>query len=552
MKLLIQILTLILAFNVYVPIAVVAQRAEGKTAQQLREEIVKLETIELDPSTSPEVREINRTFLDQRRAELTVIASKRITALQEYRSFARATLTPNELQVVEQLIGDLQKELRHIGQGTRAVGANKQSEPVNSLAAKNESSDSPGFRQGGPNGSGVSATSFDNVAANGTGQPAPDLAEPTLPPQVKRQANPSGKQEPVNVSNPLADDIAAKIATRDAATGHWVLKEIDQDIVAQLVNGLLDPKPSDFTGDDYCIVHLVQWKKSTSDPQVVKYDSVESGWYLHRDKKWDDESSFEQKRLFGRKRFFVLAIHLNAEKSWNIQYDVKVSDRIPAPLRDIRDLAGLLTAGASAAPPLQNLWGGRMYDDTAVPSDIVLTGNVNFTNSQGKPTQDAAAFTETYINEGRYLYDVSLGMPVNGVKELQYNAEDGTVRSREVKRQNAYGFLNIFPFKVDLLGKDFLRYPHLVLGVPISGKPLDRPVVGLGLGVNKKNFLQFDIFAGVVFNRIREPRTLTAGDSATENQLESDFDSKRVRKFVIGINLPVGQFKNALTGKKKE
>lgn len=164
---------------------------------------------------------------------------------------------------------------------------------------------------------------------------------------------------------------------------------------------------------------------------------------------------------------------------------------------------------------------------------------------QTAQTQQPLEFTNTYDNEGRAMWDVSVGLPAKGLKELQYNAEDGTIRTREITRQNAYGFLNIFPVPVDLKDERFPWFPHLVLGVPISGKPLDRPVVGLGKGFNIQK-LKFDLFVGGVFNRVREPRTLAAGETATQSELESDLRSRRVTKLIFGINLPVGQFKNAL------
>jgi hypothetical protein len=89
----------------------------------------------------------------------------------------------------------------------------------------------------------------------------------------------------------------------------------------------------------------------------------------------------------------------------------------------------------------------------------------------------------------------------------------------------------------------------LVLGVPISGKPLDRPVVALGTGLYTK-LLKVNFFAGVAFNRVREPRTLSAGEAATTGELEADLQSRRVKKFVFGINFPIRQFLDALKGDK--
>jgi len=157
--------------------------------------------------------------------------------------------------------------------------------------------------------------------------------------------------------------------------------------------------------------------------------------------------------------------------------------------------------------------------------------------------------SKTYDNEGRTHWDVAIGLPAKNLTELQFNAEDNTVRTKEVSRQNAYGFLNIFPVPVDLKADRYPMMPHFVFGLPISGKPLDRPFAGAGLGVNLFK-LKFDVFVGGVFNRVQEPKTLVEGQTATQSQLESDLKSKRVTKFMFGISIPVKQFTSLISGKK--
>ena len=70
----------------------------------------------------------------------------------------------------------------------------------------------------------------------------------------------------------------------------------------------------------------------------------------------------------------------------------------------------------------------------------------------------------------------------------------------------------------------------------------------MGIGFYKTQ-LKFNIFGGVAFNRVSEPRTLATGQAATAAALESDLVTRRVRKFIFGINIPVKQFKDALTKK---
>jgi hypothetical protein len=146
-------------------------------------------------------------------------------------------------------------------------------------------------------------------------------------------------------------------------------------------------------------------------------------------------------------------------------------------------------------------------------------------------------YGKKYNNEGRYWWDVSFGLPVNSIKELEYSVDDtgqnSVVSVKKKERQNAYGFLNLFFRPADLKANSFLTKPHLVLGVPISGKPLDRPIIALGSGIYRDLF-RINFFAGVAFNKVRKPSTLQVGDAATEGQLESDIRTKREAKFVFG------------------
>jgi hypothetical protein len=297
--------------------------------------------------------------------------------------------------------------------------------------------------------------------------------------------------------------------------------------------------------DDYCIVHIVRWVRREDNN---RYEAHNDRWYLYRNvdgSGWTRQEQFEGRRIFGSRRVAVLFIHLTAEPSWDIRYRVGIERRTPAPIQNVMDLVGIITARAGRNTNDTDLWGGRLLDIRELPSDIAINGNVIFMNEGERPNQQAGEFSRTYENEGRYRWDVSVGLPIRGVRELQYNADDGTVRTRAVERQNAYGFLNIFPVPVDVRGDDFLRSPHFVLGVPISGRPLDRPVIGLGYGINRFR-VNFDFFAGVVFNRVREPRVLRPGDPASQSQLESDLRSRRVGKFIFGINLPIRQVIEAL------
>jgi hypothetical protein len=330
-------------------------------------------------------------------------------------------------------------------------------------------------------------------------------------------------------------------------------------------------KCQDWQLNDYVIVHLVKWPEEDPPAKAgnpAKYEAQKEKWFLYRNNSaantpsWELQKAQEGVRIYGHHRVAVLLVHLTARESWDIKYKVDIEKKTPAPIQNVLDLAGIILTGvrADAEPAPPSYWGGRLMLVKDIPSGITVQSSIAFLPSQdvlavraeaaNEQTQQPKTYSKVYDNEGRYHWDVSAGIPVKGFKEVTYNVENQIVTAKEVNRQNAYGFLNLFlnPRGVDTKGEEFYKTPHLVLGVPISGKPLDRPLVGLGLGFYKPK-LKFNLFAGIVFNRIREPQSLANGQTATEAQLQSDFRTRRIRKLIFGINLPIKQFKEALSKK---
>ena len=85
-----RVLIVAILLNVLAPLpaalaqqpAALAQRPRNVPGEPLREQIARLESIERDPETSPEVRELNRSFLLARRAQLRAELKKRVSALE--------------------------------------------------------------------------------------------------------------------------------------------------------------------------------------------------------------------------------------------------------------------------------------------------------------------------------------------------------------------------------------------------------------------------------------------------------------------------------------
>lgn len=88
----------------------------------------------------------------------------------------------------------------------------------------------------------------------------------------------------------------------------------------------------------------------------------------------------------------------------------------------------------------------------------------------------------TVQNEGLYRWDVSVGIPFNSIKQLQY--ESTGVAPKTISKQTAYGFLVLAPWKEDFVSPPNLGIPHLMFGLPFTGKILNSPFVGLGETIN--------------------------------------------------------------------
>jgi hypothetical protein len=188
-------------------------------------------------------------------------------------------------------------------------------------------------------------------------------------------------------------------------------------------------------------------------------------------------------------------------------------------------------------------WGGRAMRIQHEPSTITVRSIVE--DLRDKNGQQVEITRQNYVNERRYYWDISAGLPVKSVKELEFTASDGVVRAKKIERQNVYAFFNFYPAPVDTEGFKFHKYPSIIAGVPITGKPLDRPIVGVGFLFNRAQ-----LFVGVAFNKVNDPQTLKANDLASQSKLESDLKTRRERKFVWGINLPVRQVLDAIKSMK--
>ena len=160
---------------------------------------------------------------------------------------------------------------------------------------------------------------------------------------------------------------------------------------------------------------------------------------------------------------------------------------------------------------------------------------------------------ELDASEKIFRDEVRAWLKANAPKNDSTESDQGTLianRRAWQKKLNDAGYVGItWPKEYGGRGAGFMEQLIFNDEMIVAQTPEPINVIGLGMGFAKKNFLQLDGYVGVVFNRELVPGTLKTGQAATQNQLESDLRSRRVRKLAIGINLPVGQFLKALKSK---
>ena len=169
-------------------------------------------------------------------------------------------------------------------------------------------------------------------------------------------------------------------------------------------------------------------------------------------------------------------------------------------------------------------------------------------------TDDNGTCTENVVvqNEGLYLWDVSIGVPFTGVKQLQYSyGSNGQITPQTVSKASAYGFVVLSPWKEDIVSPPSLGIPHFMAGLPLKGKVFDAPFFGAGETFNASKVprigsalakvipISIRFYGGIVYNKQFGP--VTSSSMAPP--------SHRVAKGQYGIEFSVKDIASKLSGK---
>lgn len=321
----------------------------------------------------------------------------------------------------------------------------------------------------------------------------------------------------------------------------------------------------------YCIIHLLRWK---DDQAAIAADK----WFVFRGGPNWTTAGMENTRIFGSHNVAVLYVHLNTPVVSNpdlaidasdnpgqfrkdltagrlsrfqdekgrgftrlgnvlivsgygpVTYRVEVKKKLPFPLANLASLVGMPQAGAAEKLTLPTaptpLWAGRVLNIKPLPCDLTVHALL------GLDSQELAK--QTFDDEGLYRWDVSVALPLRSTKEVQYDSTNGTLLPKTVDKLNAYGLFNFFLKPIDTKSNRPI-WPFPVAGVSITGKPLDRTMVGIGWGISRVQG-----FVGCAFNKVAQP-TQEAAPGGTTTLTTRTGKYKYYKKLIFGVNLTMRQ-----------
>jgi hypothetical protein len=285
----------------------------------------------------------------------------------------------------------------------------------------------------------------------------------------------------------------------------------------------------------YCAVHLVKHERT----------STRDRWLLaSRDRGRIVLSN--NKRILGQREIAFAFVHVNVMREANAEaLESKYSDleiraivkgKLPANLDHLISLLKLATLRTEprAEEQFVGLLGFGLLTGVHVPSDVTAF------ELRAEPLE-AVGQQATFDDEGTYLWDVTVGMPVNKLSLLEYSDENGTILPKVVNKQSVYAMVNVYPWPVDIkTGTARWLLPRAVVGLGLTGRPGDNFLVGGAWGLPQ---LQF--FVGSGFAVHREPKP------GTDSTNGMNFTQKYSSRLTYGINIPVLSALKTVSGAAK-
>lgn len=344
----------------------------------------------------------------------------------------------------------------------------------------------------------------------------------------------------------------------------YALTLINQAIKDKILVDKDGTKPDPSKDDFYCVIHVLRWSDppkaaSTGDPALdaapgPTQQNVESqNWYVYNNGqgkgfrgKWSDKDFASRNRIFGVKRIYLLYVHLNNQSSadYLARYDFSIFGKTPENISNLFRVAKLFT-GQQEKAVSANWWGGGGIDVEYVPSDITITAK--FVPAAERESNPGVALDKPvkFDNEGRYWWDVSVGVPMRRISEFEFQTTGNTLAPKEVNKQNIFALLNLYPIPADIKGTTYSWIPHFVGGVAIAKQPQNKILIGAGFGPRFANF-----YLGSLF--VKQAVTDASDQGGTPPPATVNPKFKYKPQFTFGLNLPVRGIVEALKPKEKK
>jgi hypothetical protein len=152
-------------------------------------------------------------------------------------------------------------------------------------------------------------------------------------------------------------------------------------------------------------------------------------------------------------------------------------------------------------------------------------------------------FSKSFLSDDKEWWDFSVGVTTPGVNEAKYNAAKPSAPPTLTRHTELYGVLDLYPFAKWAPKDSFLL--HLMVGLPVSGKPFYMPFYGIGANITGrwKNFpIPLGVFWGVI--DLKETFNLTPAGAAAV------FVKGRELKGVWGVEVPLSSIVSKIKGAK--
>jgi hypothetical protein len=218
----------------------------------------------------------------------------------------------------------------------------------------------------------------------------------------------------------------------------------------------------------------------------------------------------------------------------SVSYRAIVAKKLPYPIQNLLGILKLFpnSQAESANTPL-DIAGGGVIQHVDVPSDVTA-----FAVQLGASEQLIGQSLQ-YDNEGKYFWDVSLGVPVNKLSLINYDSTNNVFTPTTINKQSVYALVDLYPDLVDLkYGNKRFYLPRAVAGVGLTGRPGENFMFGGAWGIKE---LQF--FAGSAF---AVQTVATAGSMPSAGAVSMQRYASRL---VYGINVPIVSAIKQLTSK---